>query len=139
MQKMSSTALIKVGDFYEIFGRNAIKIADEFALTLTTRELGLERRVPMIGFPYHSANKYFKKIIQKYRLIIADHNRVFEFKSTPSTEKRRDISSGTKEVSFVQNNDIVENIPVKDFECGKIQNAVISKLRKLVGNNLEVR
>lgn len=54
---------LRVGDFYEVLGDNAVKLANELGLTLTSREVGLPERVPMIGFPYHAAEKYFSKII----------------------------------------------------------------------------
>lgn len=54
---------LRVGDFYEVLGDNAVKLAKELDLTLTSREVGLPERVPMIGFPYHAAEKYFSQII----------------------------------------------------------------------------
>ena len=54
---------MRVGDFYEVLGDNAVKLAKELDLTLTSREVGLPERVPMIGFPYHAAEKYFSQII----------------------------------------------------------------------------
>ena len=41
----------RLGDFYEVFGENAIKISNELELTLTGRDCGLKERIPMIGFP----------------------------------------------------------------------------------------
>ena len=74
MQKQYPLAVIayRLGDFYEIFGDNAIKIANALSLTLTGRDCGLENRVPMIGFPYHSAEAYFQKIQQRYSLVVMD-------------------------------------------------------------------
>ena len=74
MQKQYPHAVIayRLGDFYEIFGDNAIKIANALSLTLTGRDCGLENRVPMIGFPYHSAEAYFQKIQQRYSLVVMD-------------------------------------------------------------------
>ncbi len=54
----------RLGDFYEIFGENAVMLARELDLTLTGRDCGLETRVPMIGFPYHAADMYIRKIIE---------------------------------------------------------------------------
>ena len=47
---------MRLGDFYEVFGKNAEMLADELHLTLTGRDCGLESRVPMIGFPYHASD-----------------------------------------------------------------------------------
>ena len=63
----------RLGDFYEVFGDNAVKIAEELALTLTGRDCGLDERVPMIGFPFHAADVYFSKIVNKgHKLAVAE-------------------------------------------------------------------
>ena len=53
------------GDFYEILGKDAVTIATELDLTLTSRDCGLDHRIPMIGFPYHAADNYFSEIINR--------------------------------------------------------------------------
>lgn len=61
------------GDFYEILGENAVKIAEELDLTLTSRDCGLESRVPMVGFPFHSSDVYISKLFEKgYKLAIVE-------------------------------------------------------------------
>lgn len=61
------------GDFYEILGENAVKIAEELDLTLTGRDCGLESRVPMVGFPFHSSDVYISKLLEKgYKLAIVE-------------------------------------------------------------------
>lgn len=67
-----SVIAIRVGDFYEVFGQRATELADELTLTLTSRDLGLEQRIPTIGFPYHAADVYFKKIRQKHSVVVVD-------------------------------------------------------------------
>ena len=69
LQKKYSDCILvyRLGDFYEVFGDNAVTLSDELGLTLTGRDVGLESRIPMIGFPYHAANNYLRKIIQKQR------------------------------------------------------------------------
>lgn len=64
LQKEYPTAVIlmRLGDFYEVFGNNAIILANELNMTLTSREVGLPERIPMIGLPYHAADTYFLKI-----------------------------------------------------------------------------
>ena len=64
--------LYRLGDFYEVFGDNAITLSDELGLTLTSRDFGLTSRIPMIGFPYHAANNYLNKIIRKHKVAIAE-------------------------------------------------------------------
>ncbi len=53
----------RLGDFYEMFFDDAIRISKELELTLTGRDCGLEERAPMCGVPYHAADVYIKKLI----------------------------------------------------------------------------
>lgn len=55
----------RLGDFYEILGSDAVTVAKELDLTLTSRDCGLDTRVPMVGFPYHAADIYISKIIER--------------------------------------------------------------------------
>ena len=64
----------RLGDFFEVFGDNAVMISNELELTLTGRDCGLEERVPMIGFPFHASDNYFKKIAEKHELVVIDKN-----------------------------------------------------------------
>ncbi len=41
-------------------------VGNELELTITSRDVGLENRIPMIGFPYHVAEMYFAKIVKKH-------------------------------------------------------------------------
>lgn len=64
------TIIMRLGDFYEVFGQNAIDIGNLLDLTITGRDCGLDNRVPMIGFPYHAAELYFTKIQQHKSCVI---------------------------------------------------------------------
>ena len=67
---------ILLGDFYEVFGDHAIFVGKELGLTITSRDCGLEKRVPMIGFPYHAADNYFKQILKRHDVVILEGNEV---------------------------------------------------------------
>lgn len=54
--------LERLGDFYEAFNEDATVLSDELDLTLTGRDVGLENRVPLVGFPYHVSDAYIAKI-----------------------------------------------------------------------------
>ena len=69
----------RVGDFYELFGKNAVAISNELDLTLTSREMGLDKRLPMIGFPYHCAERYFEEIAKKHKLVIVEDHKATEY------------------------------------------------------------
>ena len=65
---------MRLGDFYEVFGKNAEVLASELPLTLTGRDCGLESRVPMVGFPYHTAEMYFGKILSNGHTLVVMEN-----------------------------------------------------------------
>lgn len=66
-------AVMRLGDFYEVFGKSACILAKELPLTLTGRDVGLPERVPMIGFPCHAAQNYFQKMVRcGHRLTVMD-------------------------------------------------------------------
>ena len=55
----------RLGDFYEMFFEDAITASHELELTLTGKNAGLEERIPMCGIPYHAANLYIDKLVEK--------------------------------------------------------------------------
>ncbi len=63
----------RLGDFYEMFFEDAIKASRELEITLTGKNCGLEERAPMCGVPYHSAENYINRLIEKgYKVAIAE-------------------------------------------------------------------
>ena len=59
----SDTVIVmRVGDFYEIFGDAAETASKPLDLTVVSRDFGLPERVSMIGFPYHRADAYIEKL-----------------------------------------------------------------------------
>lgn len=55
----------RLGDFYEMFFDDAKKVSAMLDLTLTGRDCGLEERAPMCGIPYHAAETYIAKLVEK--------------------------------------------------------------------------
>ncbi len=53
----------RLGDFYEMFFDDAIKVSDLLELTLTGRDCGLAERAPMCGIPYHAADTYIARLV----------------------------------------------------------------------------
>ena len=63
----------RLGDFYEMFFDDAIIASRELELTLTGRDCGEAERAPMCGVPFHSAEGYIGKLIEKgYRVAICE-------------------------------------------------------------------
>ncbi len=57
-----SLVLYRLGDFYEVMGDKAKEAAAALDLTLTSRDIGLEKRIPMCGFPVHTLEAYMAKL-----------------------------------------------------------------------------
>ena len=53
----------RLGDFYEMFFDDAVRVSKLLDLTLTGRDCGLEERAPMCGVPYHAAETYISKLV----------------------------------------------------------------------------
>ncbi len=53
----------RLGDFYEMFFDDAVKVSNLLDLTLTGRDCGLAERAPMCGIPYHAADAYIAKLV----------------------------------------------------------------------------
>jgi len=53
----------RLGDFYEMFFDDAIKVSKMLDLTLTGRDCGLKERAPMCGIPFHAADTYIAKLV----------------------------------------------------------------------------
>ncbi len=49
----------RLGDFYEMFGRDAVLVHKLLSITLTERTKGL----PMAGVPFHSAEGYIRRLV----------------------------------------------------------------------------
>lgn len=114
----------RLADFYEILGDKAVEIAREIDLTLTSRDCGLEERVPMIGFPYHASENYFSKIAKTHDLLVVETDGQTRIISKTKPELRRIVDYETGEILS------------GDLE---LNNTVISKLFEIFGNTLEVK
>ncbi len=87
----------RLGDFYEMFFDDAKTASKELDLVLTGRDCGLEEKAPMCGVPYHSADTYIAKLVEKgYKVAICEQ--VEDPKTAKGLVKReiqRIISPGT--------------------------------------------
>ena len=63
----------RLGDFYEMFYDDALVCTRELDLTLTGKNCGQEERAPMCGVPFHSAEPYIHKLVEKgYKVAICE-------------------------------------------------------------------
>ena len=63
----------RLGDFYEMFFEDAKLASKELELTLTGKSCGQEERAPMCGVPFHAADSYIAKLVEKgYKVAICE-------------------------------------------------------------------
>jgi DNA mismatch repair protein MutS len=60
----NAIVFFRLGDFYEMFGEDAVLCARLLDLTLTSRNRGKPDEVPMAGVPHHSAHTYVAKLLE---------------------------------------------------------------------------
>ena len=114
----------RLGDFYEILGKDAITIASELDLTLTGRECGLAYHIPMVGFPYHAAELYFGKVARKHNLAICENDKDIQLIDKINMDDNRLIDQDTGEI-----------LNQKDYTT----NNMIKTLYSIFGNDIEVK
>jgi DNA mismatch repair protein MutS len=73
-QYPNALLLYRVGDFFETFFQDAITVAQELELVLTSKEGGKEvGRVPMTGVPHHAIERYATLLVEKgYAIALCD-------------------------------------------------------------------
>lgn len=55
----------RLGDFYETFDQDAEVTSKELDIVLTSRNVAKGQRIPMAGIPFHAADSYISKLINK--------------------------------------------------------------------------
>ena len=127
-QYPQSVIAYKVGDFFEVFGENAVKISNAFDFTLTGRDCGLDERVPMIGFPYHISDMYFHKIVERFDLVVVEDNVATSYEITDKEEN---------EPTIYQNTDILDEDLQKMRSSAKaFEQAALCKLLEIFGDEI---
>lgn len=94
----------RMGDFYEMFGDDAVKAAPILGIALTSRSHGSSERIPLAGVPYHSADKYLAKLLSSGEKVV-----VVEQVEDPKTAKgivKREVveilTAGTATIDSVE-------------------------------------
>ena len=124
---------MRVGDFYEVFGYGAVQVSELIDLTLTSRDMGLKHRVPMVGFPYHRADVYYDKLTDKgLTLVIAENDDLT-------------VKSAVKGTVNIETGEVIE-MPEEESKNESIdekrkreEKELIAAISGLFGNDLEVR
>ncbi len=92
--------IYRMGDFYEIMGEKAEQAAEILGLTLTGRNVRLPERVPMCGYPYHVADTYLEKLIERTSVIVVEPDaEPFKILSRAESGVEHTLVEATKEES----------------------------------------
>lgn len=132
------TAIVayRLGDFYEVFGDNAVTLGNELSLTITSRDVGLKDRIPMVDFPYHAAENYFAKIVKKHDLYIVENERDTQFIPSLLCVDNRLIDQDTGEIiDITPTDDCTEK---RQYVSPKYDQ-IIDYLTELFGNEMEIK
>lgn len=138
----------RLGDFYEVFGEKAVQISEECNLTLTGRDVGLETRIPMVGFPYHAAELYFDKIQRNHRLVVVNSDGTLKKLPKPQTAINLDTSEIYDEMTEEEmrefDGDIeepqdIDDEPEDSFDTTAFDKTALCKLDAIFGDKLTLR
>ncbi len=105
--------LFRVGDFYETFGKDAVKAAAILNIVQTKRGNGSDQETALAGFPHHSLNTYLPKLVKAgERVAICDQ--LEDPKQTKTIVKRGVTELVTPGVAL---NDEVLQSKTNNFLC----------------------
>ena len=89
--------LMRVGDFYEAYGEDAVTVARDAEIVLTAKEAGGGRKVPMSGVPFFALDNYLRLLVTAgHRVSIAEQMEEARFtKGLVRREVIRTVTAGT--------------------------------------------
>ncbi len=130
---------MRIGDFYEIFGDAAVMVAKELNMALTSRDVGLESRIEMIGYPYHKADTYQEKITAFAHLAVIETDKAPQiYLKTESTPIKVDTTTG----------EVIEDATITDKDSTPIATTkridplsdeeLLTKVYELLGSDIEI-
>jgi DNA mismatch repair protein MutS len=122
-QVPNALLFFRLGDFYELFFEDAVTAARELEITLTARNKEKGQPVPMCGVPFHAAEGYMARLIQKgFRVAICDQVEDPRFaKKLVKRELTRIITPGTATEPAVlrsHENNYLAAVMVSDTRAG---------------------
>ena len=70
LDHLDKIVFFQLGDFYEMFFEDALFMNREVDLTLTGKNAGLDKKIPMAGIPLSVLNEYVKKVIDLGKKVV---------------------------------------------------------------------
>ncbi len=135
-ERPTAVVALRLDDFYEVLGENAVMLGNEMDLTITSRDVGLKERIPMVGFPYHAAENYFAKIVKKHDLYIVENERDTQFIPSLLYVDNRLIDQDTGEIIDVTP---IDDCTEKRQYVPPKHDQIIDYLTELFGNEMEIK
>ena len=135
-ERPTAVVALRLGDFYEVLGDNAVILGNEMDLTITSRDVGLKERIPMVGFPYHAAENYFAKIVKKHDLYIIENERDTQFIPSLLCVDNRLIDQDTGEIIDVTP---IDDCTEKRQYVQPKHDQIIDYLTELFSNEMEIK
>ncbi|MFA6536886.1 MAG: DNA mismatch repair protein MutS [Patescibacteria group bacterium] len=88
--------LFRLGDFYEMFGEDAVMASKILDIVLTARNRGTENEMSMCGVPYHAVDNYLAKLVKAgKRVAICDQMSDPELLGIVDRQVTRVVTPGT--------------------------------------------
>src|SRR5450755_3070465 len=133
----------RLGDFYEMFGADAVLAAPLLELTLTSRNKGKADEIPLAGIPHHAAAGYIARLLQLGHKVaiceqMADPSKVKGIVPrevvrviTPGlvTEREHLESSANNFLAAVELTPSAVGVSLFDFSTGELLFAELSRSR----------
>ena len=107
--------LFRIGDFYEIFGEDAVKASEILGITLTRRANGSDKYIELAGFPHHAIDTYLPKLVRAgQRVAICEQ---LEDPKLTKTAKQKEVETVTpNQPPKVETKPEPKPEPVKEIE-----------------------
>ena len=142
----------RLGDFYEMFYDDAKLVSRLLDLTLTGKQCGEAERAPMCGVPYHSADIYIGKLVERgYSVAICEQT------EDPATAKgivKREVIRIITPGTVTDSNQLAENknnyiasiyltppsaaVCFADITTGDVRATVIEDYKTLLVNEVAI-
>ena len=129
IKKQSADCILffRLGDFYEMFFEDAQIASRELEIVLTGKACGQEERAPMCGVPFHSAQNYIARLVNKgYKVAVCEQV------ENPAEAKgivKRDIVKIYTKGTVTEDNMLdmrKNNFLMSIFVCGEIYGVAIA-------------
>ena len=114
MKKKHPDAILmfRVGDFYEIFGKDAVEASEILGITLTRRQTGVDSRIELAGFPHHALDVYLPKLVRAgKRVAICEQLEDPKQKQTPRQKVVETVTPNNPPKPKVEDKPKVESKP----------------------------